>query len=163
MRTIVNFALLSLMMINLIKVSYIFLKKREFKSDLWASLGFKEHKIPPRKQGKIRIWIHAVSLGETKAIEPFAQMVKSELPDVEIIKSSITKTGRDESLKRKDLFDHSFYLPIDFSWRARKLAKKIDADLFILVENDYWPNLLTQLKAHGTKIALVNGRISIRS
>ncbi len=163
MRVFVNFALLTLMMVNLIKVSFIFLTKREFKNDLWASLGFKDPKIPPRKQGKIRIWIHAVSLGETKAIEPFAQMVKNELPDVEIIKSSITATGHEESLKRKDVFDHSFYLPIDFSWRARKLAKKIDPDLFILVENDYWPNLLTQLKAHGTKIALINGRISERS
>ncbi len=163
MKYIVNFALLTLMMINLIKFSFVFLTKREFRNDLWSSLGFKDPKIPPRKQGKIRIWIHAVSLGETKAIEPFAQMVKNELPDVEIIKSSVTATGHEESLKRKDVFDRSFYLPIDFSWRARKLVKKIDPDLFILVENDYWPNLLTQLKAHGTKTALINGRISDRS
>ncbi len=163
MKTLVNFALLSLMAVNLIKMSAVLILKREFKQDLWASLGWNSPKIPARKEGKIRIWVHAVSLGETKAIEEFVARVKRELPDVEIIKTSITKTGHEQSKKRKDIFDHAFYLPIDFSWRSHRLVKNIDPDLFILVENDYWPNLLNSLKAHGTKIALVNGRISLKS
>ncbi len=163
MKHLINFALLGIMTVNFIKLTVIWITKREWKKDLWASLGFKSPKVPGRKPGKIRIWVHAVSLGETKAIESFISHVRQELPDVEIVKSSVTKTGHEQSLKRKDIFDHAFYLPIDFSWRTRKLVKKIDPDLFILVENDYWPNLLNALKAHGTKIALVNGRISLHS
>lgn len=163
MRYFINFALLGFMAVNFIKLSMILISKREWKNDLWARLGFKNPRIPGRKKGKIRIWVHAVSLGETKAIESFISHVRKELPDVEIIKSSITKTGHEQSVKRKDIFDHAFFLPIDFSWRSRKLVKKIDPDLFILVENDYWPNLLNALKANGTKIALVNGRLSLQS
>ena len=160
MKYFTNVLLLGLMAVNMFKVSILYIVKKEWKEDLWASLGWMKINIPKRKHGKIRIWVHAVSLGETKAIESFITHVRQELPDVEIVKSSITKTGLNQSKKRNDIFDHCFYLPVDFSWRSRKMVKKIDPDLFILVENDFWPNLLNALKANGTKIALVNGRIS---
>ena len=163
MRILIDFALLFLMIHNAVKLAYGVLTKRRVKKSLWASLRCKISQIPPRKEGRIRIWIHAVSYGETRAIEAFAQRIKGDLPDIEIIKTSVTETGQAESLKRRDLFDHSFYLPIDFSFRAKKVIEKVDPDLFILVENDYWPNLLMALKAHGTKIALVNGRMSLKT
>lgn len=160
MKYVINILLLAFISVNLIKLSYLMIAKREWRGDLWNSLGFAKVNIPSRKQGKIRIWVHAVSLGETKAIEPFITHVRQELPDVEIIKSSITKTAHERSVEKREIFDHAFYLPIDFSWRSQKLVKKIDPDLFLLVENDYWPNLLQALRTHGTKIALINGRIS---
>ena len=163
MKYLMNLILLGLIVINFIKLSFLLLFKKVWRDDLFWSLGIKKVKIPERKQGKIRIWVHAVSLGETKAIESFIIHIKQELPDVEIIKSSITKTGHARSLEKKEIFDYSFYLPIDFSWRARRLAKKINPDLFLLVENDYWPNLLLALKAQGTKVALINGRLSTAS
>lgn len=112
-------------------------------------LGDKENKI----------WIHAVSLGETKAVIPLIQKIKQENPQAYIIFSTLTPVGLEEAQKHAEI-DHVFVLPIDFSWIMKKLVKKISPRMFVLVETDFWFNLLKNLKKEGTYVSLVNGKIS---
>ena len=116
--------------------------------------------ILPKRKGEYRIWIHAVSLGETKAIGPLIDQIRSEYKEVQIVISTTTQTGQNEAKKLANL---TFFLPIDFSWLMKKLVKKLDPDLFILVETDFWYNLLSELKRNQARIILINGKISENS
>ncbi|MBU6446844.1 MAG: hypothetical protein KGQ49_05545, partial [Verrucomicrobia bacterium] len=55
------------------------------------------------------------------------------------------------------------YLPIDFTWVVRRFVKAFRPAHFILVESDFWPNLLRELRKNGTKISLVSGKMSEKS
>lgn len=133
---------------------------KKFRSRLSHFLGLKSPSIRERRENAMRIWIHAVSLGETKAIQPFIEKVRESLPDVEIFVSSGTETGHKEALSLGGKIDQCFYLPLDTSFAISKLVTSINPDLFVLVESDYWYNLLRHLKENRTKIAVLNARIS---
>lgn len=129
----------------------------------WNVLWGRPPQLPPKSSGAYRIWIHAVSLGETKCIEPLVLQIKQKWPHAEIFKTSVSDTGVERSEQRHDLFDWSAVLPVDFSWISKKWINSVEPDLFILVENDYWPNLLWSLKQRGVPTLLVNGRLSERT
>lgn len=130
------------------------------KSDrLSARLGFHLPRARETKKSGRRIWIHAVSLGEMKAAAPLIDEIRKEHPDAQFYISSATTTGLAEA---KKAYPHasSFLLPLDFPFLMRKLVQAILPDLFILMESDFWYNLLHELKKQGAKIALVNGKLS---
>lgn len=119
-------------------------------------------KIPPKGEKERRIWIHSVSLGETKAAAPLIKQIKEELPDAKIYLSTLTVTGLQEA-KKSEFLEACFLLPLDLPYLMKKLVKSVSPDLFIFIETDFWPGLLHELKAHGTKIALINGKMSEKS
>jgi 3-deoxy-D-manno-octulosonic-acid transferase len=120
-------------------------------------------KAMERKEGETRIWIHASSLGETKAAGPLIDAIKEDLPQVKIFFSTGTATGYKEASLNRGKVDLCFHLPLDFSWSMKKLVGTIAPDLFILVESDFWYNLHRALKESSIPIVLVNGRISQKS
>jgi 3-deoxy-D-manno-octulosonic-acid transferase len=141
-------------------IDLIFYKK--YRGTLLYRLGIKRKKFPQKKAGEYRIWIHAVSLGESKAAFELVQKIQAENKHVTFYFSTATETGQNE-VKKKLPFVKTFFLPIDFSWTMKKLTREICPDLFILVETDYWMNLLTELKNNLVKIVLVNGKLSVKS
>ncbi len=113
----------------------------------------------PNKRRPI-VWFHCVSVGETRACSTIASQVKEHYHNAYVIISSITETGQQQARREIPYADHFFFLPIDFSWTMKKLVQKIQPDLFLLVETDFWFHLLQELKRSGAKIALINGKIS---
>lgn len=109
------------------------------------------------------IWIHMVSVGETRAMIPLYQRIKKAYPDTEIFLSTVTSTGLEEA--RRSLPDAAgyFHLPLDFSWTMRKLCKNLKPKLLILSEGDLWLNMLTSAKKQGARVVLVSGKLSQRS
>lgn len=144
---------------NLLKVLFT----KRFRKRIFHFLGLRLPQVRDRRENAMRIWIHAVSLGETKAILPFIEKVRESLPEVEIFLSSGTETGHKEAVSLGGKIDECFYLPVDTSFAMSRLVKRINPDLFVLVESDYWYNLLRYLKANGTQIAVLNARISLSS
>jgi len=117
-----------------------------------------------KKTKKRLIWVHAVSLGETKAVAPLARLLKDYYgSDVEFVVSSGTATGRAEAHKVIPFCDYSFYLPLDFSWVVKPLVKRLRPDLLIISETDLWINFLSQCKSVGAKCFIVNAKMSERS
>lgn len=78
------------------------------------------------------------------------------MPSASIVISITTETGLAEAKRSMPELDHYFYLPLDFSWTMRRLTNRIKPDLLILVESDFWYNLVSYNK----KVVLVNGKIS---
>jgi len=109
------------------------------------------------------IWIHAVSVGETRAILPLYTKMQHELPNATFIISSITETGHMEAKRTLTKAQLYFFLPLDFSWLIRKVIQKYRPDLLVLVEGEFWYHLVSEMKKEGGQIVLVNGKISERS
>lgn len=106
------------------------------------------------------VWIHAVSVGETKAIIPLAKLLKVEYKDVLILISNVTETGHAEAKASLPFADYHVYLPFDFSWIIRPIIRRTAPDLVILSESDFWFNMLDEAKKRGALLVLINGKIS---
>jgi len=109
------------------------------------------------------IWIHAVSVGETRAVATLAKLIHEELPYARIVVSSITETGHEEA-KRSIPFAHAHvFLPLDFAWVIRRWLRWFKPDLVLVAETDFWYQFLRLAKESGAGLAVVNGKISERS
>lgn len=134
--------------------------QKKYRGTILQRLGF----LLPKKANKFpTIWIHMVSVGETRAMIPIYQMLKKRHPKAAFFLSSTTKTGHEEAKRSLPEGDGYFVLPIDFSWVMRRLVLRYKPDLFLISESDFWPNLISAVKYYGGKVVLINGKISDRS
>ena len=118
--------------------------------------------LPCLKSEKpMRLWVHAVSLGEAQAIIPLVKRLKNENPDLFIILSTQTQTGMNAAKKELPEADHHLFLPFDLI--VRKVVREAKPTLVLVSETDFWFNFLDEAKKNGAKVALVNGKLSERS
>lgn len=115
------------------------------------------------RRGKV-IWIHALSVGEITSALPLVQALRNTFPEHTLLCSATTTSGRAcaQELLRP-FVDGIVAFPVDILPVVKHFIKKIAPDLFILVETDFWPNLLFELSSQNIPAVLVNGRISARS
>ncbi len=107
-------------------------------------------------------WIHAVSYGEMRSALAFLEFGRKQkvLAPKVLITTTIDTAA---SLACQHTDDDSIcvmYLPLDWHPVMKGLIRKIRPRRFFLVETDFWPSLLLQLKKYGTQTYLINGRIS---
>lgn len=132
----------------------------KYRSSFVQKLGRNFPKI--EKGAHPLIWIHAVSVGEVKAVAPLIERIKKKSQS-QIILSTTTQAGHQAALKNVPMVDHHVYLPFDFSYIIRPLVKKIAPDLVIITETDFWYHFQDAAKKSGAKLILVNGKLSERS
>lgn len=106
------------------------------------------------------IWIHAVSLGETQAALILIHAIKQAMPE-----QSIFFTGGNRSaieLARKQNITHFVisYLPIDYAWLRNRLFHAVKPKLLILMETEFWPNLLLAAQKFNVPTAIIQARLS---
>ena len=134
----------------------------KYRGTLKARLGISLPSFVPKK-GEELIWIHTVSVGETRAIIPLFRLIKKNFPEAVIVISTTTETGQEEAKRSVPEANAHFLLPLDFSWAIRRLVKRLNPTRLILCESDFWYHLLTITKKQGAYVALVNGKVSERS
>ncbi|MBS0625381.1 MAG: 3-deoxy-D-manno-octulosonic acid transferase [Verrucomicrobia bacterium] len=117
----------------------------------------------PDLKGRPVIWIHAVSVGETKAAQPLFRRLKVRYPDSFFLITNGTATGQAEAKRSMPDADAFAFLPLDFSFIMRRWAKKLRPTHFILIESDFWYNQLRFLKKENTRLILASGKLSERS
>lgn len=140
---------------------YLMVFKGKYRNSFWERFGFCIPKI--EKRANLLIWIHAVSVGETKAVAPLAKKMKEANPSIQILVSSGTETGHAIAQKMIPFADGHYYLPVDFSWNMKRMMKRAKPDLLILCETDFWFHLLHYAKKEGARVVVVNGKISEKS
>jgi 3-deoxy-D-manno-octulosonic-acid transferase len=113
--------------------------------------------------GDRSVWIHAVSVGEVLAARPLVPALRERLPGHRIFLSTTTMTGNAVAKKSIRGVDGLFYAPFDFPHPVRHALEVLNPSLVVLVETELWPNLIHEARRRGTRVALVNGRISPRS
>ena len=113
-------------------------------------------------QGRKVIWVHAVSVGETRAAIPLLKALRKSYPNAILILSNVTETGRAIAANVSEI-DYYIFFPFDLRWVVRKALNIIQPNIIILVETEIWPNFVLEAKRQNIPLVLVNGRISDRS
>ncbi len=125
-------------------------------------LGYFTAEQLSKLRGREVIWVHAVSVGETRAAIPLVHQLRCSYPDHVIVLSNVTETGHAIAQDLKDI-DLCIFFPFDLSWVTRRALKAISPQLIAIVETEIWPNFTRQARKLNIPILLVNGRISDRS
>ncbi len=109
------------------------------------------------------IWLHAVSVGETRAAAPLVEALRQRYPDHTILLTHMTPTGRETG---RQLFGDTVlqaYLPYDFPFAIRRFLRHFRPTAGLLLETELWPNLAQVCRQLHTPLLLVNARLSERS
>jgi len=109
------------------------------------------------------VWVHAVSVGETRAAEPLIRALQRSLPGHRILLTHMTPTGRQTGAS---LFGDEVlccYLPYDFPGAVARFIGHFRPRLGILMETEIWPNLIYECHRRGMPLYLVNARLSEKS
>jgi 3-deoxy-D-manno-octulosonic-acid transferase len=112
------------------------------------------------------IWIHAVSVGETRAAEPLVDALLHAWPDHTILLTHMTPTGRATGqalFARHAARVRQSYLPYDTGWMVKRFLRHFAPRVCVLMETEVWPNVIAQCVGHRVPVALVNARLSERS
>lgn len=112
------------------------------------------------------IWVHAVSVGETRAAEPLVDALLAKYPQARIVLTCMTPTGRATG---KSLFGKhgarvvQSYLPYDMPLLVARFIRHFEPRVCILMETEVWPNLILQCNRDAVPVVLANARLSERS
>ena len=109
------------------------------------------------------IWLHAVSVGETRAAQPLVKALRRTYPEHQILLTHMTPTGRETSER---LFGDSIlrcYLPYDFPQAVKRFLAHFKPVAGALMETEIWFNLIHLCKQANIPLYLVNARLSEKS
>jgi 3-deoxy-D-manno-octulosonic-acid transferase len=127
-----------------------------------AHLGERFGSYPAAAAGP-RIWIHAVSVGETRAAHPLVEELRARHPGHRILVTHMTPTGRATG---HEIFGDQVeraWLPYDMAFAVRRFLAHYRPELGIVLETEIWPRLFEEAARMGIPVVLANGRLSERS
>ena len=107
------------------------------------------------------IWIHASSVGETKAAISLYQSLSKKFPEENFLITTNTSSSKGIIPTKKNL-EHT-YLPLDWLFTTRRFINLINPRICILIETELWPNLISICKKNNIPIIIANARLSKRT
>ena len=116
---------------------------------------------PPIAPGSL--WIHAVSLGETRAAAPLVEALRAARPGVRFLLTHGTATGRAAGRALLRDGDSQLWLPLDLPGAIDRFLRHAGPAVGVLMETEIWPNLLAIAAGRGVPVLLANARMSERS
>ncbi|MDC7713037.1 lipid IV(A) 3-deoxy-D-manno-octulosonic acid transferase [Vogesella sp. LYT5W] len=117
--------------------------------------------VLPQAGGEV-IWLHAVSVGETRAAQPLLARLREQYPQARFVITQMTPTGR-ATAEQLYPFAEIRYLPYDNARVMRRFVAALRPRCLILMETEIWPNLLHACAQAGVPAFLVNARLSEKS
>jgi len=109
------------------------------------------------------IWLHTVSVGETRAAATLVQRLREHYPDHQLLLTHTTPTGRaaSEQLYGGDVI--RVYLPYDYPFAVQRFLHHFQPRVGVLLETEVWFNLIHQSQAMQIPLLLLNARLSEKS
>lgn len=142
---------------------FILFSRARLYRGLSERLGFYPAAALRPLKGAHPIWIHAASVGEVTSAMPLLLELKRRFPGDKILVSTMTATGRriaEEGLAGRDAV---VYFPLDLPWTVNRALRQFDPSLLVLLETEVWPNVIHAAHRRGVPVALISGRLSLRS
>lgn len=133
-------------------------KQPEYLQHIGERFGFY-----PIHSNKPVIWLHAVSVGETRATQSLVNRLRSSYPHHQILLTHTTPTGRVAS---EQLYGDSVlrvYLPYDYPFAVNNFLRHFHPQLGILMETEIWFNLIHACHQQRVPLLLLNARMSEKS
>lgn len=126
----------------------------------WQRLGWYGQEAPADTG---RLWIHAVSLGETRAAGVLIQALRQRRPALRILLTHGTATGCAEGRRWLRADDVQVWLPWDSAGACHRFMQHFRPRVGLLLETEVWPNLIAAARTHQVPVCLVNARLSERT
>ncbi|SFC46260.1 3-deoxy-D-manno-octulosonic-acid transferase [Polaromonas sp. OV174] len=121
------------------------------------------HYSQPAQSTSELVWLHAVSLGETRTAAILLKALRAEKPGLRILLTHGTATGRAEGRALLQPGDIQVWQPWDSPAAVARFFNHFKPRLGLLMETEIWPNLLAQARQRAMPLLLVNGRLSAKS
>ena len=121
------------------------------------------HYTQPAESQSELVWLHAVSLGESRAAAILLNALREALPGVRVLLTHGTATGRAEGAKLLRTGDVQVWQPWDTPAAVQAFLRHFRPRIGLLMETEVWPNLVQQSAQAGVPLALVNARLSEKS
>ena len=143
--------------------------------DLWAAI-FKKNATPKgmwlerrgiydegvKALSPYDLWIHGVSVGEVGVIKAILDRLEKK-DTFKVLVSSFTEQGYLVAKKAfKGEYNVIFY-PLDYKISVKRAVTTIRPRCYACIETEIWPNLINELSRQGTRLLILNGRISEES
>ncbi len=109
------------------------------------------------------VWVHAVSLGETRAAAALVDALRIQRPAMRLLLTHGTATGRTAGAALLQAGDRQVWLPFDTPGAVSRFFKHFQPAVGVLMETEIWPNLLHAAQRRGVPMVLANARLSERS
>ncbi len=109
------------------------------------------------------VWIHAVSLGETRAAAILLRELRARLPGMRLLLTHGTATGRAEGARLLGPGDLQAWLPWDTRTATRRFVRHFRPDIGVLMETEVWPNLAAACRVEAVPLVLANARLNAKS
>ncbi|MFO7768404.1 MAG: 3-deoxy-D-manno-octulosonic acid transferase [bacterium] len=138
----------------------------------WVYRGLREPGNPLERYGRVPVrirraadacgslWFHAASVGEVGVLARVIPRLASLLPDLPVVVTTVTATGRERARQLLGEGTHIMYLPLDAPGLVRSAVRTLHPQLLVVAETELWPNLIREVHRYGAPILLVNGRLS---
>ncbi len=117
----------------------------------------------PLSANKPVIWLHTVSVGETRAAASLIRRLSESYPNHQLLLTHTTPTGRAAS---EQLYGDSVirvYLPYDYPFAVKRFLRHFQPRIGILLETEIWFNLIHLCHTENTPLLLLNARLSEKS
>lgn len=158
MRILYSLLLASLLPLIVVRLLWRSLRQRAYREHIGERFG--RYSQAPLEDS---IWIHAVSVGETRATQPLVRRLRVLYPTRPILLTCMTPTGRATAM---ELFGDSLtcvYLPYDLAALQRRLIGQFKPAIVLIMETEIWPNLLYACQQHSIPALIANARLSENS
>ncbi|MBN3845316.1 3-deoxy-D-manno-octulosonic acid transferase [Paraburkholderia sp. Ac-20342] len=136
-------------------------KERGYREHIGERFGYARGLLP--EDSAPLIWVHAVSVGETRAAQPLIDALMKARPDARILLTHMTPSGRATGT---GIFGDRVlrcYLPYDMPHAVRRFLRAWRPSLGLVMETEVWPTLIDECRRADVPLILTNARMSARS
>ncbi|MFM0737741.1 lipid IV(A) 3-deoxy-D-manno-octulosonic acid transferase [Paraburkholderia xenovorans] len=136
-------------------------KERGYREHIGERFGYSRGRLP--EDDTPLIWVHAVSVGETRAAQPLVDALIKARPDARILLTHMTPSGR--AIGEQIFGDRVVrsYLPYDMPHAVRRFLRAWRPSLGLVMETEVWPTLIDECRRADVPLVLTNARMSARS
>ncbi len=118
-----------------------------------------KHTVTPEND-RLLVWVHAVSLGETRAVAPLLTQLRQTLPGMRLLLTHGTATGRAQGRLLLQTGDIQVWQPWDTPAAVQRFLTHFRPHIGLLVETEIWPNMVAACAKAHIPLCLVNARMS---
>jgi 3-deoxy-D-manno-octulosonic-acid transferase len=106
------------------------------------------------------VWVHAVSLGETRAAAILIAQLRTLMPGMRLLLTHGTATGRADGAKLLQAGDVQAWLPWDTRVATERFLEHFKPCIGIVMETEVWPNLCHAAERRRVPLVLANARLN---
>ncbi|MFT4631845.1 MAG: 3-deoxy-D-manno-octulosonic-acid transferase [Candidatus Pseudothioglobus sp.] len=145
----------------MLRVGWRSLKEPRYRENIAQRFGFCPVLCQAERSSDNRVWVHAVSAGESIAAVPLIQGLLAQ--GYSVLVTNMTPTGRQQVERLLGDAVTNCYAPYDMPGAVQRFLRRARPRVLVIIDTELWPNMLHYSHAAGVKTLLVNARLSAHS